>query len=155
MDDVKERLGDAIGAGATAISDELGDAAVHQILSLAKNLLESGIDVVVEGFFQSNRYSADFASLALGAESVLIHLQAEDSVLKKRYEDRAMRDERHWIHGDADKIGTLKPELPEYMAERLQLDVPQIVIDTTREQIDISAVVQLILRTSIHRRDLV
>lgn len=144
MDDVKEQLADAIGPGATAIADELGDAAVRHLLACARELLAHGISVIVEGFFQSDRYSSDFAKLADRADSVLVHLLAEDAVLKRRYESRALRGERHWIHGDEEKLPTLSPNLPPHMAERLRLDIPLIVIDTSEEQVDIAATVALI-----------
>ena len=151
MDEVKEQLADAIGPGAIAITDELGDAAVRQLLASARELLSHGISVVLEGFFQSNRYSSDFADLAKMADAVLVHLLADDSVLKYRYEMRALRNERHWIHGDTEKIGTLEAELPEHMAKRLNLNIPHIVIDTTRESMDITATAHLIRQTRKHQ----
>lgn len=144
MDAVKERIADAIGPEATALSDDLGDAAIKQLLTLARELLEAGTDVIVEGFFQSNRYSPDFAELTTMADAVLLHFLADDAVLKNRYENRALAGERHWIHGDTEKLGSLSPELPPYMAERLQLTIPQIVIDTTNHSVDIDSTVQLI-----------
>lgn len=144
MDTVKEQMADAIGPGAVALAEQLGDAAVRQVLASARELLAAGMDVIVEGFFQSDRYSAAFVELTSHADSVLVHLMAEDSVLKHRYEVRAFSGVRHWIHGDTDKLPTLQPELPVYMASRLQLDVPQIIIDTTNRGMDVAATAQLI-----------
>lgn len=144
MDTVKEQMADAIGPNAAMIANELGDAAVRQLLACAKELLSRGISVVVEGFFQSDRYSTEFAELASHADSVLVHLMAEDAVLKHRYEKRALDGVRHWIHGDKNKLGTLTPELPAYMAARLNLDIPQIVIDTTTYEMDVQATSRLI-----------
>lgn len=144
MDDVKERLGDAIGPEALAIPDKISEAAVRQIVSLARELLTHGVNVIVEGFFQSDRYSNDFAELASLADSVLIHILAEDSVLKHRYETRAISEDRHWIHGDREKLGTLMPRLPSHLAARLHLDIPQITIDTTNRTVDTAGTVLLI-----------
>lgn len=144
MDAVKERIADAIGPKATALADDLGNAAVKHVLTQARGILDAGIDVIVEGFFQSNRYSAHFADVTTVANAVLIHFRADDAVLKARYENRAISGERHWIHGDIEKLGSLSPELPQHMAEPLQLDIPQIVIDTTRHSVDIDATLQLI-----------
>lgn len=146
MDDVKERLADAIGASAANFADALGDAAVREVIDTARELLEHGTSVVVEGFFQSDRYSAEFANLTTLADSVLVHLYADDSVLKSRYEDRALEDVRHWIHGDREKLPSLTPELPTYMAERLNLNIPQLIIDTTRHPVNVPATVSLIWR---------
>lgn len=144
MDAVKEILADAIGPRATEFSDALGEAAVREIIDTARELLEHGQSVIVEGFFQSDRYSADFAALTGLADTVLVHLRAADAVLKDRYEKRALEEVRHWIHGDREKLPTLQPELPSYMAERLRLDVPQLIVDTTHSAIDIVATVSQI-----------
>lgn len=146
MDDVKENLADTIGPGAVAFADALGNAAVHEIIASAQELLEQGRDVIVEGFFQSSLYSRDFAQLTFMANSVLLHLHADDSALKHRYEQRTLREVRHWIHGDRDKLPSLTPELPTYTAERLHLDVPQLIIDTSQRPVDISATAGLIMR---------
>lgn len=146
MDDAKERLADAIGAGAAEFADALGDAAVQEVINTARELLEHSASVVVEGFFQSDRYSGEFSSLTALASAVLVHLHAEDSVLKSRYEQRALQEERHWIHADREKLPFLKPELPTYMAQRLQLDIPTLIIDTTSRPVDVDAAVRLIWR---------
>lgn len=147
MDEVKECLADAIGPRALAIADELGEAAVRQIFAFARELLTHGVPVIIEGFFQSDRYSADLADITSLANTVLIHLKASDAELKARYESRALTDGRHWIHGDLAKLGTLKPELPEFMAKPLQLNVARITIDTTNKQLDISALAEQIRTT--------
>lgn len=144
MDEVKERLADAIGPDATSIAPLLSDAAVQLLSANATELLAASQNVILEGFFQSDRYSATLANLTSLADSVLIHLLASDAELKHRYESRALRGERHWIHGDAEKIGTLQPELPAYMAEILDLRIPQIIIDTTDHSLDLDSMVQLI-----------
>lgn len=146
MDDVKERLADAIGPAASEYTDLLGDAAVRAVIETAQELLEHGQSVIVEGFFQSDRYSADFAPLTAVADSVLVHLRADDAVLKDRYEQRALEEVRHWIHGDRQNLPSMTPELPAYMAKRLHLDIPQLIIDTTQQPVDVSATVSLILR---------
>lgn len=139
MDEVKERLADAIGPDALAIADALGDAAVLQIIAFARELLTHDVPVIVEGFFQSDRYSEDLAAIAPLSNAVLIHLKASDAELKARYENRALAESRHWIHGDLAKLGTLTPELPEFLAKPLQLDVAKFTIDTTDKQLDIPA----------------
>lgn len=146
MDDVKERLADAIGAESIPFADELGDAAVHEVIHTARELLDHGQSVIVEGFFQSDRYSADFEHLTRLADSLLVHLLADDAVLKDRYERRALREVRHWIHADRAKLPFLTPELPAHLAERLHLDIPQLIIDTTHSPVDVSATASLILR---------
>lgn len=144
MDDVKELMAEAIGPSASEFADELGDAAVRHLIASASELLHNGVNVIVEGFFQSDRYSSEFTHLTAISNTILIHLLADDAVLKHRYEQRAINGVRHWIHGDQEKLGTLQPELPAYMAERLHLQVPQLVVDTTHEPMNIEATAQLI-----------
>lgn len=139
MDQIKEGLADAIGPDALQFADQLGEAAVRQVISFAKELLHNNIDVIIEGFFQSDRYSSDLAEITGLANTVLIHLKASDAELKARYENRALAASRHWIHGDLAKLGTLTPELPEFLAKSLQLDVGRITIDTTNKRLDIPA----------------
>lgn len=146
---MKERLADAIGPDARAIVSDFDDAAVQVLTTTAAELLRNGRDVIVEGFFQSDRYSETLASLTSRADSVLIHLLASDAELKHRYETRALEGQRHWIHGDTEKIGTLLPELPEYMAKMLNLTIPQIIVDTTERPLDINAIVQLIQESRV------
>lgn len=146
MDDVKERLADAIGPDAMNFADVLGETAVREVLDTASGLLKHGTSVIVEGFFQSDRYSREFASLTSISNSVLVHLYADDSVLRNRYELRALQEVRHWIHGDREHLAHLTPELPRYMAERLHLEIPQLIIDTTHHPMDIPATVSLIWR---------
>lgn len=152
MDAVKECIADAIGPGALEIADQLGDAAVKQVLAIARELLTSGVSVIVEGFFQSDRYSYVFADLTTLADSIHVHMYADDSVLKHRYELRALSEARHWIHGDLEKLGTLNPELPTYMAEPLHLNIPLISVDTSAHKIDAADLahkIQATLRTPV------
>lgn len=146
MDDAKERLADAIGQDAATFADDLGDAAVREVIDTAQELLEHRTSVIVEGFFQSDRYSAEFSGITALANSVLIHLYADDSVLKDRYEQRALKEARHWIHADREKLPFLKPELPAYMAERLDLHIPTLIIDTSLQPVDVPGTVSLIWR---------
>lgn len=144
MDEIKETLADAIGSGAANIADELGRAAVNSLIATAHEILASGCDVVVEGFFQASTYQSSFQPIINISQGVLVHMVAADDILKSRYEQRAMQDVRHWIHADREKLGSLAPELPEHMAEMLQLGIPQLIIDTSHNQLNIVATARLI-----------
>lgn len=102
--------------------------------------------MILEGFFQSDRYSNHFSRLTNISNSVLVHMFADDAVLKSRYESRTLQDVRHWIHGDRENLPSLTPDLPAYMAELLDLDIPQVIIDTSQQAVDVSATARLILR---------
>lgn len=147
MDEIKEGLADIIGPAAAEMNEILGEAAVAQIITIAGELLRAGQPVVIEGFFQSDRYSESIDNLAAGANAVLVHIRADDAVLKHRYEHRALQSERHWVHGDRAKLGSLTPELPAYMAEPLHLNVPTLEIDTSHAALDVSALAKRIRDT--------
>lgn len=144
MDEIKEHLADAIGPDSGNFADLLGVAAVNETLFIANELLTQNVSIVVEGFFQSDRYSNAFSELATQSKMVLVHIRADDATLKHRYERRALARERHWIHDDLGNLPGLKPELPEFMARQLELDIPRIVIDTTFGPIDVAEVAFMI-----------
>lgn len=131
LDPIKERMANAIGPDALAIADLLSVAATHQLLANAGEVVDAGGDVMIEGFFRSGEYDHLLLPLVARTRGVLIHLWAEDLLLKDRYERRALNQERHWIHGDEARIGTLTPELPEDMRPALDLGVPRIYVNTS------------------------
>lgn len=144
IDATKERLADAIGERALAFADDLGDAAMRHVLSIAQELLASGEDVMVEGFLRHGPSEPLVAPLAAMADTVLVHVYAADLILKDRYEARAVLPERHWIHGDIAKLGTLLPELPADMAAPLDLGIPRLFIDTSDGMLPVAVVAELV-----------
>lgn len=131
LDPIKERLADAIGPDALAIADTLSVAATKQLLATADEVIAAGGDVMIEGFFRSGEFDHLLLPLIARTRAVLIHLWAEDLLLKDRYERRALNRKRHWIHGDEARIGTLTPELPEDMRPALDLGIPRIYVNTS------------------------
>lgn len=144
LDEIKERLADAIGQDAIAFPDTLADASMTLLLSIAHELLISGKGVMIEGFIRHGESEEHLAPLVALADSVLIHLRADDLVLKHRYETRALHPERHWIHGDIARLGTLTPELPPELAAPLDLGISRIFIDTSQGPLNIDEVAILI-----------
>lgn len=145
IDATKEHLADSIGERALAFSDELGDAATKHVLAIAQELLAAGQDVMLEGFLRHGPTEPLLTPLVAMADSVLVHLYAADLILKDRYEARAVRPERHWIHGDIAKLGTLLPELPPDMAAPLDLGVSRLFIDTSSGMLPVADIVALVL----------
>jgi predicted kinase len=144
IDDTKERLADAIGKRALAFADEMGNAAMQQVLQAARELLAAGTDVMIEGFMRHGPSEPLLLPLMEMAESVLVHLYAADLILKQRYEARAVLPERHWIHGDIARLGTLTPELPAHLAAPLDPGVSRIFIDTTAAPLPVDEVAALV-----------
>ncbi len=139
VDPIKERLADAIGPGALEIADALGVAAVHQLAAITAEVLRAGADVMIEGCFRAGEFDDLLRPLVSERHAVLVHMWADDLLLKERYETRALSEARHWIHGDAARIGTLLPRLPDDMRAPLDLGVPRVFVNTSHSRLDISA----------------
>lgn len=137
VDVVKERLAEAFGPDALDFADRLGQAALVQTLATAHELLQSGRPVMIESFFRAGEFDHLFVPLLQAANAVLIHVWADDLVLKNRYETRAITPDRHWIHGDIARLGTLTPELPEDMRPPLDLGISRIFVNTSTTRISI------------------
>ncbi len=144
IDGTKEQLADVIGERALAWADELGDAAMRHVVQVAQELLAARNNVMIEGFMRHGPSEPLLAPLAELADTVLVHMYAADLILKDRYETRAVLPERHWIHGDIAKLGTLLPELPADMAAPLELGIPRIFVDTTAAAVPVAQVAALV-----------
>lgn len=144
LDQIKERLADVIGAEASEYPDRLAHAAMSQVIATASELLTSGNSVMIEGFMRHGQSEHVLAPLVAISDAVLIHLRADDLVLKNRYEARAVTPERHWIHGDLALLGTLLPELPLDMAAPLELGISRIFIDTSDGPFSVDEVAALV-----------
>ena len=144
MDTIKERLADVIGPEALAFADALSTAALHEMIAIARELLLAGNDVMIEGYIPHGANESLLLPLVTSAETLLLHMRADDLTLKTRYETRAVQPDRHWIHGDIARIGTLLPELPAEMAAPLELGISRIFIDTTAGHTWMQEIVTLI-----------
>ena len=144
LDAVKESLADAIGPESLDYADRLTDAAMSEVIAIAHELLSASKSVMIEGFIRHGESEQKLAPLVEIADAVLIHLRADDLVLKDRYESRAMTPDRHWIHGDIDRIGTLLPELPPELAAPLELGISRIFIDTSQRPFSVDEVARLV-----------
>lgn len=145
IDASKERLADAIGERAVTFADELGDAAMRHVLSIGQELLTAGEDVMLEGFMRHGPSEPLLAPLVTMSDTVLVHLYAADLILKDRYEARAVLPDRHWIHGDIAKLGTLLPELPAEMAAPLDLGISRLFINTSGGMLPVQDIAVLVL----------
>jgi shikimate kinase len=145
IDTTKERFADAIGRNALEFADEIGEAALRHTVATVHELLAIGDDVMIEGFIRHGPYEPLIEPLIAMADTVLIHLHAEDLELKDRYESRAVQPHRHWIHNDIARLGTLTPELPAPLAAPLALAIPRIFVATTAGPLPVSAVVALVM----------
>lgn len=141
---VKERIADSLGEHAAGISSNIGLAAVKQIVAMGDELLRSGNSVVLESFFHKGVSEQDLAPLMQRSRTVLIHVQADDALLISRFERRMSDPQRHPIHNDGNRLGDLRRYLAEGVADILDLDCPQIIIDTTYGPVDPEEVAMMV-----------
>lgn len=143
-DAIKERFADAIGEPGLLLSSQLGLAAHRQMVAIALELLRSGHGVVIESFFHKGLAEPDLTPLLAHCDAVLIHVRADEAVLISRFERRMEDPERHAIHNDGNRLGQLRQYLAEGVADMLDLDIPNIVIDTTYGPIDAEEVAMMV-----------
>lgn len=143
-DRIKERMADSIGTTAMTISGALGLAAILELYATTDEMVRAGRDLIIESFFHHGRAETDLAPIAARAQSVLIHISADEAVLLSRYEQRARSTDRHAIHEVGNRIGDLRHYLREGICDPLDLDIPKIFIDTTYGKIDAEEVAYIV-----------
>ena len=146
-DTIKEQFADSLGEIAFTMSSKLGLAAHMQLVATAAEILRSGNGLVIESFFHKGLAEPDLGPLVEASSAVLIHVKADDAILLSRYEQRMSDPDRHLIHNDGNRLGDLRHYLAEGVADRLELDCPYIVIDTTYGPIDAEEVAFMVRET--------
>ena len=124
-DDIKEKLYERLGAGDSAWSGRLGDAAYGLIFALGSRALSAGAAVIVEANFFVGQ-ADDFARLP-PHRTLQIHCHAPLDVLLDRYASR----ERHPGHHDAEKIHDLPARYASGEHRPLALGGELVELDTT------------------------
>ncbi len=146
-DTIKEQFADSLGEIAFTMPGKLGLAAHMQLVATASEILRSGNGVVIESFFHKGLAEPDLSPLLAMSSAVLIHVKADDAILISRYEQRMSDPDRHPIHNDGNRLGDLRHYLAEGVADKLELDCPHIVIDTTYGPIDAEEVAFMVQET--------
>jgi predicted kinase len=119
---IKERLVDQVGK-----APNLGAAAFAVQFAIARELLESGAGLVLEGaFFRDQGEIADVAALG---DTVVVNVECSLEVLERRYVER--HDERHPAHRGPEALPDLREKVRngDYAVPRL--DRPTLRVDTT------------------------
>lgn len=148
-DVILERLADAFATAADENAQQLGEAAVQQILAVAEELLAAGRSVMIECFFFHGPNEADLRPLLERADAVLVHLSAEPPLLESRVRGRGEFLEEHPIHKTDRNISELQNYIALGYTAPLELDIPTIEIDTTWGPVDVeelAAMVQELLQ---------
>ena len=129
-DDLKEPLFDALGTGDRAWSRTLGRATFELQLGVAAELLRAGVDLVLEGNFDTEY---DALSRLPPHRPVQIHCTAPPETLLERF---AARD-RHPGHADVEVLNVLRRGSHDRRSYRLAVDAT-IDVDTS-DAVDVGA----------------
>ena len=125
-DEIKECLYENLGARDVSSSGRIGAAAYALIFTMAREMLSSGVSVVIEAnFFRGQE--ADFASLP-EHNMLQLHCDAPLGILLERYANRT----RHAGHHDAEKITELPGRFESGVHSPLDIEGDLIQLDTTQ-----------------------
>lgn len=130
-DAIKEEMYDSLGKLELKITRKLGETAMRLMYTVARKILESGNDVVIEANFYQGISEKDVSRLIAISDAVMIHCETAPETLKQRYVERAKTGERHPVHDDADKVDALEKDLDEGLYEPLELGIPLIRVNTS------------------------
>jgi predicted kinase len=124
---VKNALLESIGAASLTESRELGRAAFSVLFATAADLIATRVSLILEAPFQAGLSEASLRPLANRAMAVVIVCSAQNEVILRRYQQRAISRTRHAGHFDL-----VRPEMYEIADFRApELEVPELVVDTS------------------------
>jgi predicted kinase len=124
-DAVKELLGGALAIEDRVRSQQLGGAVFELIGFFAKELLEHGVSVIVEGNFTQH---SSLLSQVPPVDIVQVHVTAEPETLRARLLER---DGRHPVHYDSEAADEIAQRAAAGEWRPLPLGGRLIEIDTT------------------------
>jgi predicted kinase len=131
-DRLKEVLLDVLGASDRAASREIGRASHALLFAIVDVLMDASVDVIVESNFRRGLSEGDLRSLVAKAPTVLLHCRTSREETVRRYFERLARGKRHEGHYDEEAVADLVKDLDAGRYEPLDLDVPTLVVDTTK-----------------------
>ena len=124
-DEVKERLGDALGTGDREWSRKLGRATYVLLHAFARTVLDAGTDVLLEANFYRGLSDDDLRDLATRSRARIIVCRASSALRRARF---ASRGRTHGVHLDAH---ILEHEWPDDDSVfDIDIGVPRLVVDT-------------------------
>jgi len=131
-DDIKEALFDALGTPDLEQSRQLGRAAYRVLYLIAARLLESGVGALLESNFERGGSEAHLRPLAAEANAALVLCCTTNEEIARRYTERAASGKRHPGHMGAAVLPRLLANLDARVYDGLDLDIPTLIVDTTR-----------------------
>lgn len=143
-DFIKELFAGELGEPALELTHELGRASQLQLAATATELVNRGQGLVVESFFHKGITEPQYAPLLEKANTVLVHITADEDTLVSRYAERMDDPSRHDIHNADGTPDELRKVLSDGQGDPLDLDCPLIVLDTTERSYDEGEVADMI-----------
>jgi predicted kinase len=119
---IKERMADQFGT-----SPNLGAAAFAVQFAIARELLESGAGLVLEGAFF--RDQVEIAEVAARGDAVVVSVECRLEELEKRYAER--HEERHPAHRGPEAIPDLRKRVRNGEYGVPEINRPTLRVDTT------------------------
>lgn len=142
-DEVKELLGDVVGAADRESARALGEASIHLIFEHAEAVLLTGQPAIIECPLIPDLSVEPIAKIQqeTGCRLLQLFLRADPEVILERYERR----HRNEVHFDEDAFEELKVSLQATEVDPVPIDGQTVVLDTTDfELVDIDALISQI-----------
>lgn len=130
-DDLKEAIGDELGAPSDVPeSQRLGLAAYRILYDVTARILEAGGGSVIESNFRRGQSEPELRVIVELADARLVHCSAAAETIRARYAARYQRGDRHPVHLDNLRAGALADDLANGRFEPLDLDIPTLEVAT-------------------------
>jgi predicted kinase len=130
-DELKEAITDRIGAPSdVAASQRLGLPAYEVLFGIGRRMLEAGHGLVIESNFRRGMSEPELRPLVAMSDARLVNCAADPAAMRRRYDERFRRGERHAAHRDGDRAGALADDLASGRFEPLELAIPVLTVRT-------------------------
>ncbi len=131
-DDVKETLGDHLGAASYEDSTRLGRASFEVIFMLAEVSLSTGVSVLLESPIRADIEDSRIARLEreCPCTATQIVLTADPAILSDRYRRRSLDSPRHRSHFDEERFSQINVRVVEPL-KPLTVSGGTLTVDTS------------------------
>ena len=137
-DPIKESLFDSLGWSDRAWSKRVSGASYALMFDFARELIDAGLDCLLEGNFRWSETQHHFARLGQGrsVRFVQVFCTTDEDVLLSRMRERIAANDRHPGHVDAAAADELEEELRYRPMHPLPLGSEPLIYDSVRDRLD-------------------
>ena len=129
-DTIKESLADLQEILDREASKKLGVASMNLLYDLASRVLTHGSSVMIEANFD-RRFAEDaLRRMASSSQVLIVHCEADATIIEDRYRGRSASGERHPVHFDLDALPDLTIGLQRGAYNLTNLGYPSIRVRT-------------------------